>query len=67
MIEVFINGERIAVNETQSLAAVLVALAFNCDRVAVAVNSEFVARGRYENHFLEAGDKIDVVAPVAGG
>lgn len=67
MIEVFINGERKVVDETKALAFVLGENGFNCSRVAVAVNSEFVARNDYDNYFLKASDKLDVVAPVAGG
>ncbi len=67
MIDVFINGEHKQVDEQQPLAAVLSESGFNCARIAVAVNSEFVARSDYENYFLAAHDKLDVVAPVAGG
>ncbi len=67
MIEVFINGECKSVDERKALAIVLGENGFNCARVAVAVNSEFVARGDYEHYFLKTGDKLDVVAPVAGG
>lgn len=67
MIEVFFNGECKAVDESKTLAAVLLDSGFNCARVAVAVNSEFVARNEYESFFLKAHDNIDVVAPVAGG
>ena len=34
---------------------------------AVAVNGEFVARGQHAVRALQAGDKVDVVQPVAGG
>ena len=34
---------------------------------AVAVNGEFVSRGLHAARTLQAGDKVDVVHPVAGG
>jgi len=34
---------------------------------AIAVNGAFVARSQYTQHCLQAGDRIDVVQPVAGG
>ncbi|SAL46354.1 sulfur carrier protein ThiS [Caballeronia terrestris] len=34
---------------------------------AVALNGQFVARGEHASKALAAGDKLDVVAPVAGG
>ncbi len=67
MIDVFINGERKAVDADKSLATLLAENQFNCARVAVAVNSEFVARSDYDSYFLAPNDRVDVVAPVAGG
>lgn len=67
MVEVFINGEPKIIDAQKSLAVLLGENGFNGERVAVAVNSEFVARGNYANYFLKASDKLDVVAPVAGG
>jgi sulfur carrier protein len=34
---------------------------------AVALNGQFVARGEHASKPLSAGDKLDVVSPVAGG
>ncbi len=67
MIDVVLNGERRSVDATKSLATLLSESGFDCSRIAVAVNSEFVARGDYDDCFLKTGDKLDVVAPVAGG
>ena len=34
---------------------------------AVAVNTGFVPRGRYDAHALAEGDKVEIIAPVTGG
>jgi sulfur carrier protein len=34
---------------------------------AVALNGQFVARGEHASKALNAGDKLDIVSPVAGG
>jgi sulfur carrier protein len=34
---------------------------------AAAVNGAFVARSQHALHILQAGDRVDVVQPVAGG
>jgi sulfur carrier protein len=34
---------------------------------AVALNGQFVARGEHATKTLAAGDRLDVVSPVAGG
>ena len=35
--------------------------------VATALNGDFVARGERARHPLGEGDRVDVVAPMAGG
>jgi sulfur carrier protein len=67
VIDIFLNGESKSIDETLNLAAVLIENDFNCSLIAVAVNSEFVARSNYEKFFLKSNDSVDVVAPVAGG
>lgn len=34
---------------------------------AVAVNTEFVPKSRYDAHVLAEGDRVEVIAPVTGG
>lgn len=67
MFQITVNGERRAIDESQSVAAVLDQLGYDCTRVAVAINSEFVARADYTQQKFAAGDRVDVVAPMAGG
>jgi thiamine biosynthesis protein ThiS len=67
MIDITVNGERKTIDDTKSVAAVLLDMDFDCGRVAVAINSIFVARMDYDRQTFSAGDKVDVVAPMAGG
>jgi sulfur carrier protein len=67
MIEITINGERRQIDQNKSVTQVLLDTGFDCGRVAVAINSVFVARMDYDRQKFEAGDKVDVVAPMAGG
>lgn len=67
MIEVSLNGQLRQVDEKVALAQLLEQFGFRCEKVAVAINSEFVARDRYHNVFLNAGDLVDIVSAVAGG
>ncbi len=67
MIDILLNGERKILDSASSVAAVLTANGFDCGRVAVAINSEFVARADYDRKQFSAGDRVDVVAPMAGG
>lgn len=67
MIEIIVNGEQRQVDESASVTAVLLDAGFDCGRVAVAINNEFVARTSYDKQMFCAGDRVDVVAPMAGG
>lgn len=67
MIDILLNGEHKTVDTSASVATVLEENGFDCGRVAVAINSLFVARVDYDVQIFKAGDKVDVVAPMAGG
>lgn len=67
MIEVSVNGERRQLTAATTIAAALASWNYDGDCVAVAINSEFVPRADYAVRQFAAGDRIDVVAPVAGG
>ena len=67
MIEISVNSERRQVEAAVTLADALTQWGYECARVAVAINSEFVPRASYGERQLVSGDCVDVVAPVAGG
>ncbi|MBB3047332.1 sulfur carrier protein [Litorivivens lipolytica] len=67
MIEVSVNSESKQIDGAKTLAELLGEWGFECQRVAVAVNEDFVPRSTYASVSLKAGDRVDVVAPVQGG
>ena len=65
-MKIMINGEaKEVVGET--LAEVLIEVGFGEAKVATAVNEVFVAAGARAVHNLEAGDRVEIVAPRQGG
>jgi sulfur carrier protein len=62
-----VNGEHRALEPGTTLADALLQWGYACERVAVAINGEFVARADYAHTLLRARDCLDVVAPVQGG
>lgn len=66
MIEISLNGERREI-QPLLLSVALDDWGYQCERVAVAINSEFVARADYGRTTLRANDRVDVVGPVQGG
>jgi sulfur carrier protein len=67
MIEVILNGESRALPGATSVSHALQAWGYQCERIAVAINGEFVARTDYAQRLLDERDLVDVVAPMQGG
>lgn len=66
-MQLLVNGETITVSEGDTVAAILEKLGYSGDTFAVACNGDFVPRGTYGETRLNAGDSLDIVAPVVGG
>lgn len=67
MIEVQVNEQYQSCAEGTTVAALLEQLGYRCERVAVAVDNEFLPRTDYARRALRGGESLDVVAPVQGG
>lgn len=65
-MKIFINGQKIALNNSTELTNYLPETEPN-KPFAVAINGEFVARSDYNKTHLKDGDEIDLVSPVGGG
>ncbi|WP_237058716.1 sulfur carrier protein ThiS [Microbulbifer sediminum] len=66
-IKIQVNGEVQSLPQENSLDHLLSELGYEGDTFAVALNGNFVPRGRYAEAILNDGDALDVVAPVVGG
>ena len=67
-----VNGEPASLGglkapDERRLARVLEELGYGGKKVAVAVNETFVPRGGWHTCIVEAGDRLDIVAPIQGG
>jgi len=65
-MDIEINQQPFTLTEPATLVDALAAFGAK-PPFAVAVNGAFVARGQHGQRSLQAGDRIDVVQPVAGG
>jgi sulfur carrier protein len=67
-IVVSFNGEGFAVHRGMMLADFLQQRGYTADqRIATAINTQFVPKSQYAQTALNDGDRIDVVAPIHGG
>ena len=66
-VQLSFNGQTLT-TEVNTLHALLLQQAYDLDAAfACAVNQVFVPRQKWRNQSLQAGDCIDVIAPVTGG
>ena len=61
-----VNGEDRDV-EASTVSALLVALGLDGAIVATALNGSFVAKAKRDRTTLNAGDRVEIVAPMQGG
>ena len=65
--DVRVNGEPVQGAEGMTLAELLIRLGEPADRVATAVNGEFIARHARDDLRLAGGDRITVFKAIVGG
>ena len=65
-MDIHINQKPITLPEGATVADALAAFGAR-PPFAVALNGDFVARAQHGASALQAGDRLDVVSPVAGG
>ncbi|RYX96663.1 MAG: sulfur carrier protein ThiS [Comamonadaceae bacterium] len=66
-LEISLNGDVIA-TEAATLEALLVERGYKLQTAfACAINAAFVPRAKWATRELAAGDRIDVITPIAGG
>ena len=67
MIVVSVNNEKKELASEMNVAELLQSLGFIAEKVAVAINTEFVPRSAYGREVVKNNDRIDILAPVQGG
>jgi sulfur carrier protein len=66
-IDITVNGVPQRTAREASVATLLSALDVPAKGVAVAVNRAVIARSRWPDHPLNAGDRVDIVRAIGGG
>jgi sulfur carrier protein len=66
-LDISLNGKRLE-TDAATLQALLVAQGYELQSAfACAINSSFVPRTQWAERSLQAGDRVDVITPIAGG
>lgn len=65
-MQLMINGEKKEV-KARLVSDLLNELNYSPEKVAVAINSEFVPRSQYNTQLINKNDAIDILSAVQGG
>ncbi len=65
-MNIVVNGQDVE-TASNELKAIVEKLGYQCHKVVVAVNQEFVAKEKWDDFRVSAGDTLDVLSPVEGG
>ncbi len=66
-MNITVNGEQKNLAETCSVTELLSKLELQNAFVAVAINNNCVSRSRYDQTSIQDNDKVEILAPMAGG
>lgn len=66
-MRIHVNGREFEEEAGTTVATLLARLGAGEGPTAVAVNGEVVPRPEHATRILEAGDRVEVIHPVAGG
>ncbi len=67
MLKLSLNGESTALDHSVSLSELLEQQGYQTQKIAVAINGEFVPRSQYSETPMNHGDEVDVIQAVGGG
>lgn len=62
-----LNGETLQLHEAINLSLLLEQQGFQAQKIAAAINGEFVPRSQYAQTAISDGDEIDIIQAVGGG
>ncbi|EPJ54964.1 MAG: hypothetical protein OFPI_04980 [Osedax symbiont Rs2] len=67
MLNISVNNQEFSVAEDCNLVQLILAAGFADQRIALAVNGEFVPKAQYSTTQLSQRDRVDIVKPIGGG
>lgn len=66
-MKIVVNGEKHAISNGCSAAALVSQLQLGDQRIAVEINREIVLRSELGSHILQPGDQVEIVRAIGGG
>jgi len=67
VLNISVNNQEFSVDENCTLMQLISLAGFADQRIALALNGEFVAKTHYSTTALSHRDNVDIVKPIGGG
>ena len=67
MLKITVNNRELSVREDCNLLQLITIAGFAEQKIALAINGEFVAKNLYSTTKLAQRDNVDIVTPIGGG
>lgn len=67
MLQLSLNGEELHLSHICNLTALLKQQGYQTQKIATAINGEFIPRSLYDEIRVSDGDQIDVIQAIGGG
>lgn len=64
---IFVNGKNIEIQNDTNIAALIIDLSLEEQRIAVEINTEIIPKSKYQLFLLKDGDKVEIIRAVGGG
>lgn len=64
---IIVNGQKWLAKHSVTLSELLEELRYTGKRIAIERNGEIVPKSQYEQTYLTAGDRVEIIAAVGGG
>ena len=66
-MKIIVNGEEISLPEHSNIQDLIAQLGYSNKRIAIEINEVIIPKSKYQSHFLESLDRVEVINAVGGG
>lgn len=67
LIKIELNGVTEQIKSNLTISSFLTEQGYKTDKVAVAINQDFIPRSQHQSTLIKQDDAIEIVAPMQGG
>ena len=66
-MDIFLNGDARTIPDKTTASELVEILGLTGKRMAMEINAEIVPRSTFDQHIIQAGDKVEIVGAIGGG